>query len=490
MKKLSLLLMVSVFLILFSCGENDTGEKENPGLISVTETDTPIAAEPVKLEPDLPEADFGGAVINFLVKGEQHHWYWCSKEIFSEAENGEPVNDAVYRRNRYLEDKYNFNITEYRSGSPDSDAQKAIRADDPVYDVLMIGLSAGANFAQNGYLVNLYSIENINLAQPWWDQKAVEQLVIGDKLFYALGDLNIMDNDATFATFFNKKLISDYAMDNPYELVRDNGWTLDKFNEMIIEISKDLNGDGVMDGEDLFGQLSEYYCAYALFVAAGGRITNNNSGNYPELAINTERTPAIIDKILINMGDRNVTLCADDYSGKYSNPWDELTRPMFKKNQGLFYTIGMGSCQEFRDMESDYGILPLPKFDKNQADYHHFVGTGSTTSMCVPVTNANLGRTGHIVEAMAAESLYTLTEAYYTVNFENKQLRDEESIEMTKIILQSRSYDVGEIYNFGDFVNIFGNMAKKNQNTFVSDYEKKEGSAQKQIDKLVENFSG
>jgi len=490
MQKLLLLLMLSVFLILFSCGGGETGEKENPGPIPVTEADTPAAAEPVKLEPDLPEADFGGAVINFLVKGEQHHWYWCSKEIVAEAENGEPVNDTVYRRNRYLEDKYNFNITEYRSGSPESDAQKAIRADDPVYDVLMVGLSTGANFAQNGYLVNLYSIDNINLVQPWWDQKAVEQLVIGDKLFYALGDLNIMDNDATFATFFNKKLISDYAMDNPYELVRDNGWTLDKFNEMIIEISKDLNGDGVMDGEDLFGQLSEYYCAYALFVAAGGRITNNNSGNYPELAINTERTPAIIDKILINMGDRNVTLCADDYSGKYSNPWDELTRPMFKKNQGLFYTIGMGSCQEFRDMESDYGILPLPKFDKNQADYHHFVGTGSTTSMCVPVTNANLGRTGHIVEAMAAESLYTLTEAYYTVNFENKQLRDEESIEMTKIILQSRSYDVGEIYNFGDFVNIFGNMAKKNQNTFVSDYEKKEGSAQKQIDKLIENFSG
>ena len=47
MKKLSLLFMVSVFLILLSCGENETGVKENPGSIPVTETDTPVAAEPV-----------------------------------------------------------------------------------------------------------------------------------------------------------------------------------------------------------------------------------------------------------------------------------------------------------------------------------------------------------------------------------------------------------------------------------------------------------
>jgi abortive infection bacteriophage resistance protein len=59
---------------------------------------------------------------------------------------------------------------------------------------------------------------------------------------------------------------------------------------------------------------------------------------------------------------------------------------------------------------------------------------------------------------------------------------------MTKIILQSRSYDVAEIYNFGDFVNIFGNMARANQNTFASDYERRQESARNQISRLVENF--
>lgn len=501
MKKAVFILFPALFVclcfLMISCGGSDGGDNgnltdsaDNPGDFGgIDENAGDVPAKIVKLEPDLPEADFGGAVINFLVKGEAHHWYWCSKEIYAEQENGEPVNDAVYKRNRYLEGRYNFEITEYRSSNPQSDAQKAVRADDPVYDVFMIGLNTGAEFAQNGYLTNLNSVPNINLSQPWWDQRAVSELSFGDKLYYALGDINTMDNDATFATFFNKKLIADHAMANPYELVRGNEWTLDKFNEMIIEISRDINEDGAMDGNDLFGQLSEYYCSYALFVAAGGRITRNNPDNYPELAIGGEKTSSVIDKILVNMGNRGVTLCADDYTGTYVNPWDELTRPMFKSNQGLFYTIGMGSCREFRDMEADYGILPLPKSDNNQKDYYHFVGTGSCTSVCIPVTNANPERTGHILEAMAAESMYTLTEAYYTINFENKQLRDEDSIEMTKIILKSRSYDIGEIFNFGDFVNMFGNMAKKNQNTFVSEYEKKETSAQKQIDKLTETFN-
>ena len=447
-------------------------------------------AQPQKLQPDLPESDFGGAIVNFLVKGEEHHWYWCSHEIYAEQETGEPINDAVYKRNRTIEDRYNFEIKEYRSANPSGDATKTAKAGDGVYDVFMLGLTDGATLAQNGYLINLYSMPHINLSQPWWDQRAVQELTIGDKLYYALGDINTMDNDATFVTFFNKKLISEYAMDNPYQLVRDNKWTLDKFNQMIKDISKDLNGDGVMDGDDLFGQLSEYYCTYLLFVGGGGKIAANNAGNYPELVINNERTPIIIDKVLENMGNRNITLCADDYYGKYSNPWDELTRPMFKNNQGLFYTIGMGSCREFRDMESDYGILPLPKLDENQKEYCHPLGAGSTTSVCIPVCGSKLECTGLAVEAMAAESVYTLTEAYYTINFENKNLRDEESIEMTKIILNSRSYDLGDMFNFGGMVDIFAKMAKSNVNTFASDYEKKESSAQKAIEKLINNFTG
>ncbi|MCL1794134.1 MAG: hypothetical protein FWG34_09710 [Oscillospiraceae bacterium] len=465
--------------------ENDTAHSGG-----APENEAAAESAPPKLGPDLPDSDFGGAPINFLVRSENYNWYWCSREIYASEENGEPLNDAVYRRNRYVEGKYNFEITEHRSDSPFNDAQKAAKSGDQTYDVFMLGLNEEAILAQNGYLANLYLVPHLNLAQPWWDQRAVKQLNIGGKLYYALGDINTQDNDSIFVSFFNKKLIADYALENPYHLVASGDWTLDKFNRMITDISEDLNGDGIMGVEDRYGQLGEDLGAYMIFAGAGGRITVNNSENYPELAVNSEKTSAIIDKMLVNMGNRDLTLLANDYSGKYNNPWDDLTRPMFKNSQGLFYTIGMGTGNLLRDMEMDFGVLPLPKFDKSQAEYYCPLTSGTASAVCIPIANDQPEFTGLALEAMAAESMYTVTEAYYDINFKNKNLRDEESIEMLKIILSSCSYDLGYMFNFGGLTDIFAPMAKKNANTFASDYEKKETAAQKAIDKLIENFAG
>ena len=495
MKKITIISTFIFIIILstfISCAEknepaqSDINNTETPYILQDTTENTP--EENQKILPALPETDFDGAIINFLVRSENYHWYWCSREIYAEQETGEPLNDAVYRRNRTVEDKYNFEIKEYRSDNPFNDAQKAVKADDGTYDVFMLGLNEEGTMAQNGYLIDLYSVPHISLDKPWWDQRAVNQLNIGGKLYYALGDINTQDNDSVFVAFFNKQLIADYMLEDPYPIVRDGKWTLDKFNQMIIEISRDLNGDGIMGIEDLYGQLGEEFGAYMLFAGAGGKVAANNSENYPELVINNERTSAIIDKMLVSMGNRDLTLLANDYSGKYGNPWDDLTRPMFKNNQGLFYMIGMGTGNLMRDMEIDFGVLPMPKFDEAQTEYYCPVGTYNATAACIPVTNDRLEFTGFALEAIAAESMYTVTEAYYDINFMNKNLRDEESIEMLKIILSSCSYDLGYMFNFGGMTDIFAIMARKNVNTFASDYEKKADKAQKDIEKLIERF--
>ena len=499
MKNFILLPALIILLIpLFSCsgGDDSVGSVGSVGSAgSAGDTDAvvsdvpPDTAESSKLEPDLPDADFDGAVVNFLVRGEEHHWYWCSNEIYAEHETGEPLNDAVYRRNRYVEDKHNFVISERRSANPHGDALRAAQSGDDAYDVFMASLNEGASLAQSGFLVDLHEAPHINLSQPWWDRRAVNQLNIGGRLYSGVSDITTQDNDSIFVIFFNQQLIIDHQMDDPYRLVRDGEWTLDKFNEMAAGISADINGDGVMGPEDLFGQLGEYLGAYMLFAGAGGRIASNNFENYPELVLNNEKTPAIIDKVLVNMGDRNVSLMANDYSGRYGNPWDELTRPMFKNNQGLFYTIGMGTGNLLRDMEIDFGVLPLPKSDANQSEYYCPVTTSTAVAVCIPAANPRLEFTGFAIEAMAAESMYTVTEAYYSINFENKSLRDEESIEMLRVILNSCSYDLGYMFNFGGLVDIFEPMARNNSNTFASDYERRENNARQAIEKLIESFA-
>ena len=59
-------------------------------------------------------------------------------------------------------------------------------------------------------------------------------------------------------------------------------------------------------------------------------------------------------------------------------------------------------------------------------------------------------KTGLILEALVYESRYTLLPAYYDINLKSKMARDEESSAMIDIILDSRLYDLGELYGWGD----------------------------------------
>ena len=49
----------------------------------------------------LPETDLGGAEIRMLIRTE---WDY---EIIADGENGDPINDAVFRRNKAVEEACN-----------------------------------------------------------------------------------------------------------------------------------------------------------------------------------------------------------------------------------------------------------------------------------------------------------------------------------------------------------------------------------------------
>ena len=50
-------------------------------------------------------------------------------------------------------------------------------------------------------------------------------------------------------------------------------------------------------------------------------------------------------------------------------------------------------------MESNFGIIPFPKFDAEQTDYYAMVEAGSRI-MTVPVTNKNTEMTGAVLETL------------------------------------------------------------------------------------------
>ncbi len=475
-------LMLSFSLLLSCAGETQSAVSETTEP-SVTET----AAE-TELLPGLPDEDFGGETMNFLVRSEKFHWYWSSKEIYSEKENGEAINDAVFSRNIWVEEKYNCRITEYRSDNPIADANKAIGAGDDVYDVFMINMYENSGLAQKGGLADFKKIEFIGLDKPWWDARASSSLSIGGRLFWTLGDINIMDNDAVWSNLFNKQVAADFGLEDPYKLVREGKWTLSKMYEQAKAVVTDIDGDGAIGINDRVGHLSEVSNTYGMFIGAGESIAKKDGEDLPYLSMDGERAADVITAVLDLMLDADTTLLADNYTGKYSNPWDELTRPMFMENRGLFYTIGLGTVTLLRNMDSDFGILPIPKYDGAQAEYYHYVNPWSASTVSVPAVNGNLSFTGFILEAMAAKSMVTLTPAYYEITLTNKVMRDTDSEEMLDIILGSLAYDFGAVFNWGGTTELFAQLTNQKSYDYASAYAKKASSAQTAMEKTVEAF--
>jgi len=216
MKKIiSVILIISTFisvLTLFSCGENNSDginneidkiADESPGNLNDNGSGGDAKSdnstlEPEKLIPNLPEKDLNGETFTFYVMGYERNVNNYSMEIYAAEENGDTINDAVYKRNQYVEEKYNFKVAEKPESQGDLAAavKKTLLAGDDIYQVFMMNLVQSNNLAQQGFLHDLNTVENIDLSQPWWDSKSHKDFSLLNKLYYAVGDINIMDNNA------------------------------------------------------------------------------------------------------------------------------------------------------------------------------------------------------------------------------------------------------------------------------------------------------
>ncbi len=170
-------------------------------------------------------------------------------------------------------------------------------ADSDEYDVISTSYAVNA-LMQKGMLLDLYKVPYIDLNKPWWDSNASDQLEVAGRLYIAISDLGYRDKEATYVFMFNKDMITDFGLEDPYGLVRDKEWTFEKMYDMARKVSDDINGDGKMDQNDRFGLLSAHHTALSMAASGGFRIATKNSEGLPELTFMSERNEMMLTKAL------------------------------------------------------------------------------------------------------------------------------------------------------------------------------------------------
>ena len=484
MKKTALIL--SIFILsccLASCGNEQTAAVNNPAENINTVTDVPETEEETTVITDnIPEGTrFDGQTFTILCR-EDFDW---ANEIITDEMNGEIVNDAIYERERTVEERFGVDMQVYRTPGIWGNESKfndkikgAVQSGDNSYQLVAGYAYFITALASKGFFTNLLNVPYLDFDSPWWNSNLSDELTLYDQLYFAGGDLSYTMLQQMFGCYFNKDMSSSYGVEDLYSVVRSGKWTYDYIYSLAASISNDVNGDGIMDVNDGYGLCLPIGNVCDMFFPAFDQpLTAKDDDGNIVLRMGDQKAHDLADKVL-RLYTENDGVFALSESDVFDTP--------FKEGRALLIINSLGfSKGTLRDLDINFGILPIPKYDENQ-DAYHTLSQDAYSLFCVPLNAGNLDMIGAVTEAMACESYKHVTPAYYEVAMKYKYSQDSDTVEMLDIIRE------GALFNFGfvnssscnDMIHILRDVVNGNKE-YASLYAKNEKKYQKSLDKLV-----
>lgn len=444
---ISALLLTAMLISAVACAEtpNEPAETTTPSDVltsgpaeSVVEESTAINAENL-----LGIRDLSGETVTFFSRLYNGTW---ESDLFVEDMDGTVLNDAIYTRNATITEKYGVELEEIESGNITFREQVAnrISTGDTSYQVLYMGLADAAYAAQSGYLQDITEMENISLDKMWWTQSSNKAWSMGNRQYFATGAITTTDDRAIRTMYFNKDIIANLQLKTIYDLVDDNEWIYEKFFEYV-EAAKMDDGDGVPTLNDTFGASAQVTFGFMMTMASGELLTKKDADDFPMLvATDNQRFVDVVSYLTAKIAKND---------GIYLGA-DQDIRDLFGNGQSLFWAEVLEHAQTMRqNYDLNFGIIPMPKYNAEQEGYHQYTTGYCCAVVCFPTTTKDsaLDVASFVVEAMAIESVETVTPAYYDICLKGRYVDDAESAGMLDIITTSVSSDYAEIYSWGSF---------------------------------------
>lgn len=478
---------------LIACSEATADETETAAPTADPSADSAVeevSTETERLDDGLEDADFDGYQYNIFIHAT------IKNDFLGEEITGEPINDAQWERVLAVQDGYNCIIEEHVQTNMDNrtghrELATSVEAGTNDYDLACMSAYSSCNALSSGYLMDLNSIPNLDLTQPWWDQYSIEESRILGKNFFATGDISTGDNAATYCVYFNKSMAEIYQMPSFYDMVDSMTWTVDNlrtYAEMVdANLDKDNDGNHINDVDDIYGIWIWDDVMMGIVNSQGIKCCSiNQETGEIELSLYSEKLVNAIDKFASYAFNKDITCAFQRYN--YDQEWGRIA---FTESRGLFLLYNLDQATYLREMEDDFGILPLPMYDEMQDRYYNSAASWSLSLYSIPKNSHDeegLARIGTITQALAYESLYTLTPAYYEQTLQNKVSRDEESARMLDLIFATRTYDFGWYFEVGAYNESIMNLLRNYNTDVASMYKMAEKAATKGLQRTNEKI--
>ena len=468
---MALVMMLGTLLLTISCG---TGE-EVPSQDTVnqttgeSETEKPLAYDTV--EKQKFDREFSIMSRDDILKDFQ-----------VESLTGDLLDDMLYERNAKIAGDFDIEFTYYDSNYAEVNTtlntQATSGTDD--YDMYIGHKYSFGTCAQNNYCYNLGEIDAMDLTQPWWDQNCYANMTVNDRTYMITGDIFPSSMLTSSCLVFNRKMVKELGKSDTalFEMARNGEWTMDAMYDYCQDVSFDLNGDGNMSYTD------DRYCLtswmmdvpFSMYYACNESFITIVDGT-PELTYSNEKVINIYEKIYKIIVEQNSYFVTD--LNQYATTYEP-----FVAGRAMFCDVTLSKITTFiSEMDDPYGILPMPKYDANQAEYMSFVN-GSSAMVMVAKTEADIDFVGTIIEAMATFNYDNVTPKLFEVSTKLQAAQDPDSSAMVDYIVRNRIFDLAYFADF-DISNVVINALKEKSESISSKMTAAARSSKNKLNRLL-----
>ena len=481
-KTLSLLIALSFILTAAACSSSSgsAAESESTAETQVSETTEQTPETEGLIMPEFDGLKGNGDTVSMLIANPEN------TKQYAPEETGDAFNDALFYRDREIEEELDIAF-EYKGIDVYADIYKfvnqAVLSGDDVYDVINSHIFHGVReMLTAGCLVDFNTIPNIDMSNVWWNQSLADTLTVNGKLLYAASDYI---TPQAVGMLLNRDMVNSFSLDDPYELVDDGLWTIDKMSELANSVSADLDGDGSFGINDRYGIGAHICFRWASFLYAGGlHVVELDSDGKAALSLNNERMFTLIEKLHALVHESNASHKPEGFnkSADATSPQGTAVRNSFMAGNTLFLPETIGFFMNmYRDTEVNYGIIPLPKlYESDEYTTNSWEGL-----ICVPITIDNPELVGAVLELLAYKNRADVFPIYYETLLGEKIARDKESVEMLDLIFASVTYDFGvSLIGYNNFSYAVAKMLREGTTDFASYYAANEATVQDRINQV------
>ena len=228
-KRIMVLALLAVLLIgLTACsGKNAGTDSDDQQPRTEEQSGGDVSAEPAETKApvtdDLPELKFEKE-FNILSPEVSH----CTAFVFAEELTGDNVNDAKYQMELAMEERFGIDVREEHSGTwnVSGNVKNLIAAGDTTYDISFCQDNVEVDHLALTYCLD--DLQNMDFSNQYWDIGMNEAGRINGKAYFAYGAYHLSHYDMTHIITFSKGLVDSLNLENPYELVKNGAWTMDR----------------------------------------------------------------------------------------------------------------------------------------------------------------------------------------------------------------------------------------------------------------------